>query len=108
MLNRPSKPSRVWLLLFCSALSFSAFSPISADVLLIDNVYQAPANNSQGIPRPVRGMAMKDVENQFGSPVGKNTRVGTPPITRWEYDKFSVYFEHNHVLHSVVHRSKTP
>ena len=28
--------------------------------------------------------------------------VGNPPISRWEYPGFVVYFEHEHVIHSVV------
>ena len=28
--------------------------------------------------------------------------VGNPPITRWEYPSFVVFFENNIVLHSVV------
>ena len=28
--------------------------------------------------------------------------VGKPPISRWEYPGFVVYFEHDHVIHSVV------
>ena len=27
---------------------------------------------------------------------------GKPPITRWDYDGFSVYFEHQHVIHAVA------
>ena len=26
-----------------------------------------------------------------------------PPITRWDYEGFSVYFEHQHVIHAVAH-----
>jgi hypothetical protein len=28
--------------------------------------------------------------------------VGRPPISRWEYPGFIVYFEHEHVIHAVV------
>jgi hypothetical protein len=31
-----------------------------------------------------------------------------PPITRWDYDGFSVVFEGAFVLHSVVHGPHTP
>jgi len=31
--------------------------------------------------------------------------VGKPPISRWEYPGFVVYFEHEHVIHSVVANS---
>jgi hypothetical protein len=29
--------------------------------------------------------------------------VGHPPITRWDYPAYSVFFEHDHVLHTVAH-----
>jgi hypothetical protein len=31
--------------------------------------------------------------------------VGAPPITRWDYADFSVFFEHNLVIHAVARRS---
>jgi hypothetical protein len=31
--------------------------------------------------------------------------VGKPPISRWEYPGFIVYFESDHVIHSVVANS---
>jgi hypothetical protein len=32
--------------------------------------------------------------------------VGDPPITRWVYDRFTVYFENDRVIHSVVHHDQ--
>ncbi len=51
---------------------------------------------------PTRGMRMKLVESRFGAPKARHAPVGKPPITRWDYDGFSVYFEYDHVVHSVV------
>ena len=31
--------------------------------------------------------------------------LGNPPITRWDYPQFSVYFENDRVLHTVLARS---
>lgn len=57
-------------------------------------------------PRPAqlprRGVSMAAVEQQFGAPKHRDPAVGNPPITRWDYDGFSVFFEHQLVLHSVV------
>ena len=78
--------------------------PLAADVLLIQNVVEAPPNSASGLPRPTRGMSMQEVESIFGSPVERKRPVGEPPITRWVYDGFSVIFESRSVLHSVVHR----
>jgi hypothetical protein len=54
---------------------------------------------------PARGLRMRDVEARFGAPANRGATVGKPPITRWDYPAFSVYFEHDIVLHSVVHGS---
>ena len=48
-------------------------------------------------------MTMDEVEGFFGAPVQRLTAVGTPPITRWQYDRFTVYFERDFVIRSVVH-----
>ena len=36
-------------------------------------------------------------------PTTEHPSVGNPPITRWDYREFSVYFEHTHVINSVRH-----
>jgi outer membrane protein assembly factor BamE (lipoprotein component of BamABCDE complex) len=54
------------------------------------------------VPHPNRGMTMTAVEAQFGQPATRHNAVGQPPITRWDYAGFSVYFEHQYVIHSVV------
>lgn len=51
---------------------------------------------------PSRGMTMQQVEQRLGPPVARRAAVGNPPITRWEYEGFIVYFEHRHVIHSVA------
>ena len=51
---------------------------------------------------PVRGAMMKDVEAKFGAPIKKVPAVGQPGISRWQYAAFTVYFENNRVLHSVL------
>ena len=54
---------------------------------------------------PTRGMSMKTVEARFGAPKQRHAAVGKPPITRWDYDGFSVYFEKQLVLHAVAHEA---
>ena len=54
------------------------------------------------IARPARGMTMQKVEEKFGAPSERHAAVGTPPITRWDYQNFSVFFENDRVIHSVV------
>jgi hypothetical protein len=52
-------------------------------------------------------MSMESVEAKYGAPSRRVPAVGgataaQPPITRWEYPGFVVYFEHNKVVHTVV------
>ena len=54
------------------------------------------------IERPKRGLTMTEVEARFGAPVERHPTVGKPPITRWDYSGFSVFFEGNRVIHAVV------
>ena len=79
-------------------------APVHAEVLLLDAIKQAPANAPDGIPRPSRAMTMKQVRAQFGDPVKEHPWVGNPPITRWDYPEYSVFFENDLVLETVVHR----
>jgi hypothetical protein len=54
------------------------------------------------VERPGRGMSMKAVEAKFGAPRERHAAVGKPPITRWDYPAFSVFFEYEHVIDAVV------
>lgn len=72
---------------------------VSADVLLIEEVRQADQ-----MDLPTNGMNTGDVRARFGDPVTIHKTVGDPPITRWEYDRWSVYFEYDLVLFTVLHK----
>ncbi|MFN3712895.1 MAG: hypothetical protein ACK4SX_04475 [Alcanivoracaceae bacterium] len=52
---------------------------------------------------PDRGMTQDSVRKQFGTPKRQVAPVGTPPISRWIYDGFTVYFEGNVSIHAVSH-----
>jgi hypothetical protein len=54
---------------------------------------------------PGRGMSMETVLQRFGEPTERVPAVGTPPISRWIYSNFTVYFESEYVIHSVVNNS---
>ena len=92
------------LLLLCFALLSSYFAV--ADTLLIDVLETEPANSTSGLLRPHHGQTMLVVESKHGAPDNKSTAIGNPPITRWTYPKFSVYFEKNYVIHTVVNKPK--
>ena len=51
---------------------------------------------------PARGSDMHSVESRYGAPAERRAPVGKPPITRWDYPGFVVFFEYDHVIHSVV------
>lgn len=86
-------------LMFIVAVTLS-FSTI-ADVLLIDRV-----EAQKGINVPHKSATMNQVRNDFGDPINEYPAVGNPPITRWEYEMFVVYFEHEFVISTVLKKSK--
>jgi hypothetical protein len=57
---------------------------------------------SSDIARPSAGMTMQNVEVKFGAPAERHAAVGTPAITRWDYQNFAVFFENDRVIHAVV------
>jgi hypothetical protein len=66
------------------------------------NMDGATAGSNDG--RPTRGMTQASVESKYGSPTSVNAPVGDPPITRWEYADFVVFFEYDKVIHAVIKR----
>ena len=89
---RSKLPLLAALALSCSAVVSSA----QADEL------RTPRVTSQSPDRPARGMSMDKVEATYGAPTNRAAPVGEPPITRWEYPGFTVYFEHQFVIHTVA------
>ena len=75
-----------------------AWQTVFADVLLIEEVRQ-----SERMKLPVNGQDKATVESKFGTPKEKLPAVGEPPISSWRYDTYSVYFEHDLVLFTVLH-----
>ena len=50
---------------------------------------------------PSRGLTMAQIEQRYGAPTNRVPAIGQPPITRWLYPTFVVYFEYNVVIHAV-------
>ena len=74
-----------------------------ADTVVVNDQVQVRQSQT---PVPKRGLTMNDVEKQFGAPVTRHPTVGggsprQPPITRWDYNGFSVIFERDRVVDSV-------
>jgi len=76
-----------------------AATPLVAETLVVDaQVQLRPVTREL----PKRGASMGAVESQFGAPRARHAAVGPAPITRWDYDGFSVYFENSRVIHAVA------
>lgn len=70
----------------------------AADVLLIEKVEERMMRDL-----PENGLSQAEVEARYGQPDSRSAPVGQPPITRWVYDDFNVYFEYDLVIESVLH-----
>jgi hypothetical protein len=92
--------SHVLGVLLCLTGAALAHSGLARAELIVDDgkVAVAPAN----VPQPARGSLMKTVEKQFGAPATRHPTVGKPPITRWDYASFSVFFEGDRVIDTVA------
>ncbi len=86
------------------ALTAALFAtvPVHADTLTIPLGQQA-TGQQQNLPQ--RGSSTSQVQRQHGEPVSRQAAVGQPPITRWDYADFSVYFEYDHVIQAVRHHT---
>ena len=92
----------------------SFLATIFAAFLLLFNIQAFSADDvafvqlEQERGLPVRGQHSKAVITQFGEPDTKGLAVGEPPIRRWVYSDFVVYFEHDLVITSVSNQDKLP
>lgn len=51
---------------------------------------------------PANSMTMPVVRKSFGEPEKVLDGVGEPPITRWQYPEYVVYFENDQVITAVA------
>ena len=81
-----------------------------ADTLAVQHAtkhHHRAARYAEGGNVPSRGMSMAQVERRYGAPVEKLPAAGGdtprhPTINRWRYNGYTVYFERNRVIHSVL------
>jgi hypothetical protein len=88
------------LLSGCVAVSASAV----AETVVVNDQVQVRESH---VDVPKRGLTMDEVEKHFGAPVTRHATVGgasaqQPPITRWDYNAFSVVFERDRVIDAVI------
>ncbi|HEJ1199499.1 TPA: phosphodiesterase [Pseudomonas aeruginosa] len=89
-------------LLLCSLL---LTPPLFADTLSIP----LGAQGDTQVALPARGESRETVLQRFGLADEEHPAVGQPPIVRWDYRDFSVYFESGRVIDSVRHhRPRNP
>ena len=81
------------------ALVFGLTSIVHADTLQMEGT-----TPGAGDAAPSRGMTAERVEQKYGIPESREAPVGDPPISRWEYKDFVVFFEYDRVIHAVVKR----
>lgn len=78
-------------------ITMVAATAAAGDVLLIEKVRDGMLHDLPG-----NGLSMAQVESRYGSPELKRPAVGDPPITRWIYPDYSVFFEFDLVIESVL------
>lgn len=121
-LNKPSsstfkgklfKPVLFYLGFLASILaslsSYAEQAPIQTEQTQ-QGLIAIPVGQQQGYQQanelPARGLTRQQVLKRFGTPIFWQDDVGKPPITHWRYAAYSVYFESNRVIHTVIHNKK--
>ena len=85
-------------------LAFGMTDIAAADTLSMPPADSAATRQPVQIEMPARGMTKKQVEAKFGAPAQKVPAVGKPPISRWIYPDYTVYFEYQYVIEAVLRR----
>ncbi len=89
---------------------FAGISLLFSINLAQADTLQIPVGAQAGetsVSLPSRGSSTQSVLQRHGEPHVRHPAIGQPPISRWDYGDFSVYFEHDHVVHSVRHHRPT-
>lgn len=103
-MRKPSPAPALSAVLLFAGLS-GVPAEVRADTLLVERVAREDRT-----AKPVRGQTMATVRARFGAPAEELPPVGGdrprhPPITRWVYPAFTVYFERDRVIDAVANRS---
>jgi len=85
--------------LIAAFVAVAAAGAACAETVVIDDHVTV---RESSVARPARGSTMTTVERKFGAPLNRHPTVGAPPITRWDYAGFSVFFERDRVIDAVV------
>ena len=82
-------------------LLFALLLPLAASADTLEIPVGQQGDSVAGLPQ--LGESKRSVLERFGLADEEHRPVGQPPITRWDYRSFSVYFEYDHVINSVLH-----
>lgn len=85
-----------------TALSYGFSPPVQAEQVKVPVMSQGDRDATM----PDTGQSRETVRQRFGDPVSVSGPVGDPPITQWHYDNFVVYFEYDHVIHTVARHDR--
>ena len=97
---------RTQTLLACCGLVAGGFfaGSLAAETLDMEGTNSVSSSAFDQSGRPTRGMTQASVESTFGAPQQTDAAVGDPPISKWHYKDFVVYFEYDRVIHAVTKR----
>ncbi len=90
------------ILFYSLALLLLKLSIVNVHAEVIQVPIASQASDLQSVARPERGSSKEAVIAEFGNAIAVGPAVGDPPISRWEYQDFYVYFEYQHVIHTVL------
>ncbi len=90
--------------------------PLAAALLALAGILATSPTLAQGDDHAtsVHGLTQEQVIARFGEPERRHAPVPsagehpTPPITRWDYADFSIFFEERIALHRVEHGKFPP
>ena len=91
-----------------SLISIVAFAVVASGPALGQETKDDSDSMQEMMSVPTNPMTMDKVRSAYGSPQLERPAVGEPPITRWEYDGYTVYFEHQLVITSVTDAQIAP
>ena len=95
------KLAKLFSSLSLAVLAAAVVVPVNAQTLAT----KVTSSNQQSTVTPKNGQKKENVASMFGEPKLKIAAVGEPPISKWVYQDFTVYFEDDTVLHAVVYSS---
>ena len=90
--------------ILCALAAAFCAGAANAETLEMGGTENADRTAYEQSGRPTRGMTQARVEATYGAPQSIEAAVGDPPISRWHYEKFIVYFEYDRVIHAVLKR----